>query len=217
MNFEQARQNMVKQQVRPWAVLDPRILATLNALPRENFVPAEFRQLAYADIEIPIGHGQSMMKPVVEGRLLQALAIQGTETVLEVGTGSGYLTACMAKLARSVLSLDYHADFVKAAEERLSALKLDNVHLETADIYHGFESAGRFDVIVFTGSMRELPERFLRWLESDGRAFAVVGQSPIMEARVFTRTGEGQFAGKSVFDTVVSPLHGATPSQAFEF
>jgi len=217
MNFEQARQNMVKQQVRPWEVLDPRILDTLSTLPRENFVPVEFRTLAYADMAIPIGNGQFMMKPVVEGRLLQALAVQGDETVLEIGTGSGYLTACLAKLSRSVLSIDYYADFIKSAEERLSALKLDNVQLETADIYHGFEPAATFDVMVFTGSLRESPERYLRWLEPGGRAFAIIGRDPVMEARVYTRVSDADFSSEGLFDTVVSPLHGATPPQAFRF
>ncbi len=213
LNFEQARAAMVEQQVRPWEVLDPRVLETIGAIPREDFVPAAHRQLAYADLALPLAHGETMLKPVIEGRLLQALALSPSDEVLEIGTGSGYLTACLATLARDVLSIDLHADFVEAAIQRLDRLGLRNARIETADAF-GLALNRRFDAIAVGGAVASLPDAFTNWLKPGGRLFVVRGRSPVQEALCFTRRDESLQA-ESLFETDIPYLRGAEPVPRF--
>lgn len=215
IDYAQARENMVEQQVRPWDVLDLSVLETLARLPREAFVPELHRSLAYADLELPIGHGQRMMKPVIEGRTLQALLVQPDQDVLEIGTGSGYLTACLAALGREVVSLELVPELADAARARLESTGLgSNVRVETADALH-WESTRQFDVVCVTGAVDTLPPRFLQWLRPQGRLFAVRGRAPVMEA-VLVRGSTGTHV-ESLFETDLAYLTGAAPTPRFEF
>ncbi|TQM17227.1 protein-L-isoaspartate(D-aspartate) O-methyltransferase [Pseudoxanthomonas sp. 3HH-4] len=216
INYTQARENMVEQQVRPWDVLDARVLETLATLPREAFVADSHRALAYADLELPLGHGQSMMKPVVEGRTLQALKPQADEDVLEIGTGSGYLTACLGHLAREVVSLEIHPEFAEAARARLDAAGLgSNVRIDTVDAL-AWDTDRRFDVICVTGAMASVPARFLQWLRPGGRLFVVHGTSPVMEAVLHVNDVNGPRI-ESLFETDLPYLVGAAPAPQFVF
>lgn len=219
MNFERARYNMIEQQIRPWSVLDPRVLRVLGALPRERFVPPAYRGLAYADTRIPIGHGQTMMPPVVEGRLLQALELAGDEHVLEIGTGTGYLTACLAALCHSVETVDLHADFTATARERLGELAIDNVAFATGDAATGWNGGRRYDAIAMTGSVTEVPAACKQALAPGGRLFAVVGdeREPIMEGIQVTRVGTDEWSVESLFDTWIAPLEQVRQPREFEF
>jgi protein-L-isoaspartate(D-aspartate) O-methyltransferase len=210
-----ARENMIEQQIRPWDVLDERVLDVFRELPRERFMPEAYRELAYSDVEIPIGHGERTMKPVVEGRLLQALELAGSENVLEIGTGSGFIAACLSRLARSVTSVERHADLSERAGQRLAAAGIDNVRLVVADALAGFDPGARFDAIAVTGAVDVLPSQFLDWLAPGGRLFAVRGRSPVMEAILVTRSGEGTFDTRSLFETELDYLHGAAPKPRF--
>lgn len=213
IDFARARENMVEQQIRPWDVVDERVLVTLANLPREAFVAPALRSLAYADIALPIGHGETMMKPVLEGRLLQALLPGAEESVLEIGTGSGYLTACLARLAREVISLERHADLADAACVRLSAQGIANATVHAADVFAGTPDR-RFDVICVTGAVAELPSQFVEWLNPGGRLFLVRGHSPAMEAVVVHREVNGSRV-ESLFETDLPYLAGAEPVPAF--
>ncbi len=215
IDFQQARFAMVEQQVRPWDVLDPRVLETLMTVPREDFVPTRHRKLAFADLPLPLEHGEVMMKPVVEGRMLQALALAPEDQVLEIGTGSGFITACLARLAREVVSLDRHADFVERTRARLVADSVTNVRLETADVF-AWQPGGQFDAICVTGAVATDPERFAAWLRPGGRLFVVHGDSPVQEALLITRQGEGLLR-ESLFETDIPYLHGAAPAPRFTF
>jgi len=216
-NIEQARFNMIEQQVRPWDVLDPQVLDTMNAVPRELFVPERYRSLAFADTSIPLGHDQVMMAPKLEGRLLQALAITPTDRVLEIGTGSGYLTACLARLGQHVTSYDIHADFTAAAGEALQAQSINNVTLITADAASGIDSDERFDAIAVTGSIPVLQQQFYRNLAVGGRLFVISGELPIMEACLITRVDENNWSRESLLETCMPPLQNAAQPQAFTF
>ncbi|HWP94696.1 MAG TPA: protein-L-isoaspartate O-methyltransferase [Gammaproteobacteria bacterium] len=205
-DIEYARRQMVEQQVRAWEVLDPRVLDTLATVPREDFVPAAYRGIAFADTQIPLGHGEVMMAPKVEGRLLQALAIRPEDRILEIGTGSGFLTACLARLGREVVSVDIHGDFVAAAGDKLRAHGITNVSLETRDASRPDWAAERFDVIAVTGSLPVLDEGWRRRLTVGGRLFVVVGEPPVMEALLVTRVSEDAWSQESLFETVIPPL-----------
>ena len=215
-NFELARHNMIEQQIRPWDVLDQRALDVLADIPRENFVPDRYRNLAFSDIAIPLGHGEFMLKPAVEGRILQALALQSTDRVLEIGTGSGYLTAALARLAASVTSIDILPEFTEAARHRLKAHGFDNVMLHSGDASHGWGEQ-RYHAIAVTGSVAMIAEVWRQSLRVDGRLFIVTGQSPMMEALLITRVGEQEWIRESLFDTELPPLRNATPVKRFEF
>ncbi len=215
-NFDKARFNMIEQQIRPWEVLDQQALDTLTRIPRENFVPERYRNLALSDVAIPLGHGEFMLKPNVEGRILQALAVQATDRVLEVGTGSGYLTACLARMASSVVSVDIIPDFTEQARQKLKAHRLDNAVLHTGDASRGW-GEHRYQAIAVTGSMAAVDDLWPQSLSLGGRLFIVVGQPPIMEALLITRVGEREWTRESLFDTELSPLRGLAPVKTFEF
>jgi protein-L-isoaspartate(D-aspartate) O-methyltransferase len=213
IDFQALRNTMVEQQVRPWEVLDPRVLAAISSVPREDFVPAAYRSLAYADLPLPLAHGETMLKPVVEGRLLQALGLQAGDEVLEIGTGSGYLTACLAHLAREVVSIDAFADVTAQARARLDARGIGNVRLETADV-HAWTPNRKFDAIAVTGAVAQTPEAFARWLKPGGRLFAIVGLSPVQTAQRYTWRGDTLHA-EPLFETDVPYLRGAEPVARF--
>lgn len=204
INFEQARFNMIEQQIRPWEVLDQRVLDIIGRTPREDFVPPPYRNLAFADMRIPLGHGQVMMNPNVEGRLLQALNLEPADSVLEVGTGSGYLTACLAQLGGHVTSVDIFADFTESAQQKLLGHGIKNIQLHTGDAAQGWN--GRYDVIAITGSLPELPASWRQCLNSGGRMFVILGEPPIMDATLITRIGEHDWLEESLFDTEFPPL-----------
>jgi protein-L-isoaspartate(D-aspartate) O-methyltransferase len=217
MNLEQARFNMVEQQIRPWDVLDQRVLDAVAAVPRDAFVPDAYRQLAYADIEVPLGEGEVMMAPKVEGRMLQALRLRPTDRILEVGTGSGFVTALLARLSSRVLSVERLDAFSRRAGERLAAQGVGNVTLEVGDGRGGWPAGGPFDAIAMTGSLPEPDETLLRQLAPGGRLFLVVGAPPVMEALLFTRVGEADWARESLFETELPPLRGLPPRESFVF
>ena len=214
---EQARFNMIEQQIRPWDVLDQRVLDVMNSIPREQFVPESCRSLAFADTSIPLGHDQVMMAPRLEGRLLQALAIKPDDTILEIGTGSGYLTACLASLGRHVTSIDIMPDFTATAAAKLEALNIKNVALETADVAAGIEGDARYDAIAVTGSLPLLQQQFHRNLEIGGRLFIITGSLPIMEANLITRVEENHWSSECLLETCIPPLLHAARPQAFVF
>lgn len=215
--FEQARFNMVQQQIRPWEVLDQRVLELINRIPRDQFVPDEYRGLAYADIEIPIGHDQQMMFPRVEGRMLQALNIQPADRILEIGTGSGYVTTCLAKLGGKVISLDIHSEFTERARPRLESLGIENVELRTADGLAEDVKGGPFDVIAVTGSLPLVPDMLKNQLSIGGRLFAVAGEAPAMEASLITRVGDSAWRVEGLFETELAALVNAPQAEQFQF
>jgi protein-L-isoaspartate(D-aspartate) O-methyltransferase len=214
MNFEVARTQMLGQQIRAWEVLDDRVLGVLAGLPRERFVPKEYRELAFADIEIPLGHGQSMLAPKIEGRVLQALAIEPFDEVLEIGTGSGFLTACLARLGRQVTSIDIFGEFTAAARRALADESIGNVELLTGDAL-ALGSERQFDAIAVTGSVPVLDDFFPRMLRPQGRLFVVAGRAPVMEARRLTREADGRVTSESLFETVLTPLINAERPEPF--
>ncbi|MCW8870635.1 MAG: protein-L-isoaspartate O-methyltransferase [Proteobacteria bacterium] len=201
MNFDKARHNMVTQQVRAWDVVNKDILNAMLNVQREEFVPVSQRKLAFADMALPIGHDQHMMKPVVEGRLLQVLDLKPGDRVLEVGTGSGYLTALLATLTDHVHSIDIYQDFIDATRQKLSDQGIEEVTLEQADFFE-FKAPIKYDHIILTGSMKERPDFVFDWLKDGGQVFVIVGEDPVMEARIYT-TPE-KFT--SHFDTMVAPM-----------
>ena len=216
MNTDFARQQMVQQQVRAWDVLDKEILEVLAAIPREQFVPAGLEALAFADAEIPIGHGQYMMTPTLEGRLLQALDVSAADDILEVGTGSGFLTACLARLGGSVLSIDIYDDFLDAAQGNLADAGITNVELGAMNAVHNLPQQ-EFDAIAVTGSLQVFDPRFVAALKPGGRVFVIVGDAPVMDARLVTRTGDKDWDSQSLFETWVAPLVGGASPPEFSF
>lgn len=217
MDTELARAQMVKQQVRAWDVLDLRVLDLLDVLPRDQFVPPAYRRLAYADTQIPLAYGEVMMAPKVEGRLLQALDPQADESVLEIGTGSGFVTACLARLAGEVLSLDMHADFTVGAGRLLVDLGIRNATLETRDATRLDGIPRRFDLIAVTGSLPAYDARYAERLNVGGRLFVIAGQPPVMEALLITRVTETAWARESLFETSLPPLVNAPVPAGFRF
>ena len=214
MNFEVARTQMLGQQIRAWEVLDERVLRVLRETPREHFVPADYRDLAFADAEIPLGHGQSMLAPKIEGRLLQAVQAEPIDEVLVVGTGSGFVTTCLARLAKRVLSVDIVGEFVAAARSRLAEHEIHNVSLETADAL-ALSQAAQFDVVAVTASVPELTNHFIEMLRPQGRLFIVVGREPVMEAQLITMQPNGSTTTDSLFETVLTPLINAERPEPF--
>jgi protein-L-isoaspartate(D-aspartate) O-methyltransferase len=214
MNYETARRQMLSQQIRTWDVLDERVLEILGNTPREAFVPDSDRDLAFADTEVPLPHGQWMMAPKIEGRLLQELTIAPDDSALEIGTGSGYLTACLGQLAASVVSLEIFPDLSQAADARLARQGVNNVELRDEDATRAKFDA-RFDCIAVTASVPRLTDRFVRLLKPGGRLFIVVGRPPVMEARLVTLHADGSWTEKSLFETLLSPMINADEPEAF--
>ena len=217
LDIEQARFNMVEQQIRPWEVLDQRVLDLLFQVRREEFVPPQYRTLAFADMEIPIGHGEKMLAPRLEARLLQELAPQPGDKILEAGTGSGYMTALLASLGGHVYSVDIVAEFTQASGTRLGARGIGNVTLETGDAARGWDKHAPYDAIVLTGSVPVLPEAFQKSLKPGGRLIAVVGEPPVMEARLITCAAAGIYHSTGLFETCIAPLRNALQPERFVF
>jgi protein-L-isoaspartate(D-aspartate) O-methyltransferase len=216
MNPEQARFNMIEQQIRTWEVLDPVVLDLLHQVPREDFVPEHYKGLAFADLEIPLGHGQSMLSPKLEARMLQALALKPDDSVLEIGTGSGYMTALLAKLSHHVDSIEIIQEFSHRAAQKLSAHGISNITLEVGDGARSWD-AKTYDVIVLTGSVPLFPEDFLRQLNPGGRLLAVVGEGPAMEAILATCQEPGAYPRTTLFETSVPTLQNAPEPVRFAF
>jgi protein-L-isoaspartate(D-aspartate) O-methyltransferase len=217
MNFERARFNMVEQQVRPWEVLDARVLALMESIQREDFVPVRYRKLAFADLNIPLDHGQVMMKPIVEGRMLQALQLRADETVLEIGTGSGFVTACLAGLAAEVVSVDIFPEFTEQAGRRLQEKEIHHVELHSGDVMSGWQPDHAHDVVAVTASMPMMPEQFKGWVNPGGRLFVICGAAPAMEACLFTRLNASDWRRESLFETDLPALVNAAQAPSFEF
>ena len=217
MNLEQARSNMVEQQIRTWEVLDQDVIDLLYRVPREAFVPEQHRALAFADLELPIGEGERMWTPKLEARVLQELNVGKTDRVLEVGTGSGYLTALLAHRAARVCSVEINPALAALGRRNLERHGADNVTLETGDAARGWARHAPYDVIVLTGSTPVLPAALLAQLAAGGRLFAVVGEAPAMAARLAHCTGPQAFQSTDLFETVVAPLANCEQPQRFRF
>jgi len=216
MDTDFARQQMVEQQVRAWDVLDPDVLQVLKDVPREQFVPTGYEALAFADTAIPIGHGEEMMTPTLEGRVLQALNPGSGDKVLEIGTGTGFLAACFARLADSVTSIDIHEDFLEHARVNLEDTGIGDVNLLTMDATQELPDE-KFDIVAVTGSVREFDPRFVEALAPGGRLFVVVGKAPAMEARLVTKTEDKEWESESLFETNLKPLTDARQQPEFLF
>jgi len=217
MNIEQARFNMVEQQIRPWEVLDQVVLDLLYVVRREEFVPQAYQALAFSDLEIPIGEGETMLQPKVEARILQEVAPGGADKVLEIGTGSGYMAALLAHRARHVHSVEISPALRRLGEANLRRAGIVNVTVEQGDAARGWSKHAPYDVIVLTGSTPVLPEASLAQLAPGGRLFAVVGEAPVMSARLVTSVGGGSFNTVDLFETVLRPLRNALEREKFVF
>ena len=217
MNPKQARFNMVEQQIRTWEVLDKAVLNALMQLQREFFVPVDCQALAYADTEIPLPHGQTMLPPRIDARLVNDLALTGTESVLEIGTGSGYLCALLALRAQKVLSFEIHADVAQTAQRHLAQAGITNAQVRCADGAQGAANEGPFDAIVLGGSVSEVPQALLAQLAVGGRLIAIVGEEPVMQTTLFTRTAPSSWQTKVLWETVAPALQGFAQPSAFHF
>ena len=217
MNIEQARFNMIEQQIRPWDVLDPAVLDLLFVVKREDFAPAAYRNLAFADMEIPLGSGQVMLAPKIEAKLLQELTIKNTDKVLEIGTGSGYMAALLAAHAEHVVTVESRAELAAAAKQNLQQAGVNNVTVEIGDGSNGWSASGPYDAIVVTGSLPSLPAALLKQLRIGGRLAIVVGQAPVMEAQLITCTAEGTYHTVILFETVIPVLDGIATENSFSF
>ena len=218
LNIEQARFNMIEQQVRTWEVLDLRVLDVLGSVLREDYVPSRYRRMAFTDLRLPLAMGQVMMKPVEEGRMLQALAVEPGQSVLEIGTGSGFTAACLAALGGQVLSVDLYPELADSAAARLDRLGVKQVEVRCADVLAAdFEPGRRFDRVVVTGSAAAIPARVQDWVSAGGRLFFVRGSSPAMEAVVLQRGADGAWITESLFETDLPRLVGAEDVPVFEF
>ncbi len=221
MDFEKARFNMVEQQIRPWNVLNSDVLTVLGEIPRENFTPEKYRNLAYTDTRIPVGDFEdqhlSMMQPNLNGRILQNLNLSKDDLVLEIGTGTGYLTACLAKLARFVDSVDINPELVMQAQKNLSTLGISNVNLSTGDAARGWEQKHCYNVIVICGSMPVIPDEYKKLLTTDGRMFVVTGEAPAMTATLVTRIASNQWHTEALFETCIAPLIHTQKAATFVF
>ncbi len=217
IDIERARFNMAEQQIRPWEVTDERVLEVMQRVPRERFVPHAYRELAFADLRIPLGHGEVMMEPKVEARMLQSLRIEPADRILEVGTGSGFVTACLAALGGSVASYDIHQEFIDAAADKLARQGVHNVqlHLGNPLTLEGLPKEG-FDVVAVTGSMPLYDPAFEALLAEGGRLFQVVGQSPVMHALRIRRRGD-EFVQDYLFETDLPPLRRIPEPRRFRF
>ena len=214
MNPKLARTQMLKQQIRAWEVLDEKVLEAMESIPRELFVPEGFTDFAFADMEIPLSNDEYMMAPKIEGKLLQALEITKKDKVLEVGTGSGYLTACLAYLSKEVFSIDIYEDFLIKTKEKLAHQKIKNVNLSLLDIFV-IDQKNKYDVIVFTGSLKKFQRNFLNLLNPQGRIFATIGELPIMESQIITSDNQNALIQDKIFETCLPPLKNETFNKPF--
>ena len=217
MNIEQARFNMIEQQIRPWDVLDPQVLDLLFVVKREDFVPPAYRNLAFADMEIPIGSGQVMLAPRVEARLMQELAIKNTDKVLEIGTGSGYMAALLAACADQVVTVESRPEIADFARQNLERAGVANVMIEIGDGANGWPQHGPYDAIVVSGALPSLPDALLKQLRLGGRLAAIVGEAPVMEAQLVTCSAEGVYNTVNLFETVVPKLDSGSAKPGFSF
>ena len=221
MDYNQARFNMVEQQVRPWDVLDPRVLNVISNIPRELFVPEQFKQLAYADMRIPLGtyegHSSHMLNPVIEGRILQSLALTEDDTVLQIGTGTGYITACLASLARHVDSVDINPEMIALAQNNLARFEIANVTLSTGDGSRKWEQKQYYDCIAIMGSMPSVPDFYKKALKEGGRMFVITGDAPVMKALLVTRIDKNDWTVEELFETCVDPMIHAEKPEEFIF
>jgi len=215
-DVERARFNMVEQQIRPWDVLDPEVLDLVSTVKREEFVPAAYRNLAFADLEVPLGDGQTMWAPKLEARVLQELRLKRGESVLEIGTGSGYFTALLASMGTSVTSVEIRPRLAAEARGRLARHGIERVRVEVGDGAQGW-GRDQYDAIVLTGSTPVLPARFLEQLQPGGRVFAIVGDAPVMTARLTRWNAPGTMVASDLFETVVPPLDNAAAPARFRF
>lgn len=217
MDIEQARFNMIEQQIRPWNVLDIRLLDLLKSIPREAFVRKAQQNLAFADMELLIGHDQVMMSPKLEARMLQALNISDQDSILEVGTGSGFITACLAKMGQHVTTCEYFEDLSQQAQSRLASHSAGYINYIVDDIFQILDSLGHFDVIAITGSMPTLLDAFSSHLNSSGRLFCITGHAPVMQAKLITCVAENSYREETLFETVLPALLSATTERTFTF
>jgi len=217
MNTQQARFNMVEQQIRPWQVLDPQVLTVLSNVPRELFVPQAYQAMAYTDTDIPLGHGESMAPPRVAARLMHDLHLTGTEKVLEIGTGSGYMTALLAGRAQRVVSLEINPELASNARNNLQRAGITNADVRVADGSTGASGDAPFDAIVLGGSVAEVPQALLQQLKVGGHLLAIVGQDHIMVATLYTRTAEAAWDSKALWDHTAPRLQGFTEPTRFKF
>ena len=217
MNIEQARFNMIEQQIRPWNVLDQDVLDLLHVVKREQFVPAAYQNLAFADVEIPLPGGEAMLAPKFEARILQEVGVKKHETVLEIGTGSGYMAALLAHRAAKVTTVEINPETADLAKKNLANAGIHNVTVEVGNGAQGWEKGAPYDVIVISGALEVLPEAILKQVKVGGRVAAIVGQAPVMEASVITRTGENTYSTIKVFETNVRYLTGAPVPSHFQF
>ena len=217
MDTEQARFNMIEQQIRPWDVLDPDVLRLYSLIPREKFVPKECADLAFVDSIIPIGHGETMMSPKVEARLLQALSIKPSERILEIGTGTGFLTALLATMGNHVTSIEYHSDLHSTAEKNLKECGIKNVELIHSDGIDGWSPSAPYDLIVITGSCPDRRYLLEKQLNVGGRLFVILGMSPVMTATLVSKITESAWAEETLFETDLKPLIGAEWEPEFTF
>ncbi len=216
-HLDQCRYNMVEQQVRPWDVLDDKVLNTLETIPRDQYVPAQYLNLAYADTAIPLNDSQNMMHPIIEGRLLQLLDIQPEDNVLEIGTGSGYLTACLANLASHVESVEIDETLAKRAAQTLLEQGIFNISLSCTDGLDFPDINKKYDIIILTGAINEIPQAFKNALTENGKMFVVDGAAPAMTAHIITRTSDNEWSDETIFETVLNPLVHGEQKPEFKF
>jgi protein-L-isoaspartate(D-aspartate) O-methyltransferase len=220
MDIEQARFNMIEQQIRPWDVLDVDVLRVIEDTPRELYVPALHRKLAFSDLEIPLDHGQFMMSPKLEARMLQALQIQADDEILEIGTGSGFMTACLAKLGKHVETIEYYDDLSKHAQQTLQQQNINNINFMVGDIldesFFSSQINKQYDAIAITASMPNYNDMFEHLLKENGRMFVVAGKAPVMQAKIISRIGNHGLNQVNLFETDLPPLIGMSAQQVFE-
>ena len=217
MNIEQARFNMIEQQIRPWEVLDPQVLDLLFVVKREDFTPPAYRNLAFADMEIPLGGGQVMLAPKIEAKMLQELVLKKTDKVLEIGTGSGYMAALLAARAEHVVTIESRPELAAIAKENLERAGVANVTVEVGNGAEGWSQRGPYDAIVVSGSLPSVPASLLKQLRVGGRLAVVVGEAPVMEAQLITCTGDGIYNTVNLFETVIPALDGTETKASFTF
>ncbi|MFZ2971689.1 MAG: protein-L-isoaspartate O-methyltransferase [Ferribacterium limneticum] len=217
MNIEQARFNMIEQQIRPWDVLDPQVLDLLFVVKREDFAPPAYRNLAFADMEIPLGNGQMMLAPKIEAKMLQELGLKNSDKVLEIGTGSGYMAALLAARAEHVVTVECRPALVDIAKQNLERAGVTNVTVELGDGANGWSQRGPYDAIVVSGALPAVPAALLKQLRVGGRLAVVVGEAPVMEAQLITCTADGIYNTVNLFETVIPALDGVTAKDSFSF